>query len=90
VNRKAVAQELVKVAKSLTADYGDVRVYLNVSDFFKTTSGEKMTSEQVEMAERWLENSALACQMDFEKAVKAAIVKRYSRQLDLVGFLEVK
>jgi len=89
MNRQAVAQELVKVAKSLTADYGDISVYLNVSNFFKTTSGEKMNSEQVEMAERWLENSALACQMDFEKAVRAAIVKRYKRQLELVG-LEVK
>jgi hypothetical protein len=89
MNRQAVAQELVKVAKSLTADYGDVQVYLNVSNFFKTSDGKRMTAEQVEDAKKWLENSALGCQMAFEREVRAALEKRYGHLLESSG-LELK
>jgi len=89
MNQQVVASELVKVAKELVADFGDVQVYLNVSDFFKTADGKKMTTEQVEDAKRWLENSALGCQMAFEREVRAALEKRYGHLLESSG-LELK
>ena len=84
MNRQAVAQELVKVARLLTADTGDVPVFFNVFEMFLTTTG-KWTAKQQEVAKRELQDAAYANRRQFEKMTQETIRKSHVQALAKAG-----
>jgi hypothetical protein len=86
MNKQAVAQELVKVAKLLKADSGDVPVYFNVYDLFRPSVGKSWTSQQQDAAEEIVQNAAMANWTQFEKAVKDTLKRdHFERPITKLG-----
>jgi hypothetical protein len=88
MNRVAVAQELVKVAKELVADSGDVPVFFNVFDIFKPIGTAERPWQQA--AESILQDAVEANWVEFEKAVKKTLKQEnFARRLVKYG-LEIR
>ena len=64
-----------RASRSRKADSGDVMMFFNVSEFFKSSEGGMMESWQVEIAQECIENAILSLQRRTSKAV-AALLKR--------------
>jgi len=87
---KASNEEVVsRVAKKITADYGDVSMHLNMFDFFEV-KGRDLSRKEFSLIEAAVEDAVQDSYMDAKKAVKSKL-KRYTivRQLSEMG-IELK
>jgi hypothetical protein len=75
-----------RVVRSLRADSGDVPVYFNIGDFFKSDSGGKISASQGDKAEAILGKAENDVWKELEKAVKQGL-KKYESELMKIGLV---
>lgn len=87
MNDKIVANELKRIAKAIKADFGDVPMFLNVSDYFLKSNGAKMDSNDVKNAMDILSNATI--DVDIKKHMKD-VLNRYHLEEIQEAKLKVK
>jgi len=71
MNKQIIAKELLKMAKELTADSGDVVAYFNVSDFFKG----KLSPDQASEAEKVLSDAVFRVRRELDRVVRDELMR---------------
>jgi hypothetical protein len=57
MNRVVIASELLKLAREMTADSGDVPFTFNIDAYFESAGGGMMTSQQASAAQKILSDA---------------------------------